>query len=278
MNYAEQILKDILTEEANLNSVTDAIKKKYEVELTYNADDDTKGSGKRIIQPVTLGHSKSGNLVLRAFQPYGDTKTKIPSWKLFRLDRIEDWKPNKNKHFSEPPVAQFKSEGKYNPNGDKTMTDVLVQASFSGSEDYAKGIGKYSGLKKANDERAARKREQDPLWDLRKNIKKSYDGNKVDYIKKNVEDWQNSEAAKAFRRGNTSSAYEMSQVQNFGDDKSTQTVGPVFKQGTEVRQAPEQNMNYSKPANNGPVYKDQEIPDNQENTVDNNNEIQNEEK
>ena len=82
MNYAEQILKDILTEEANLNSVTDAIKKKYEVELTYNADDDPKGSGKRIIQPVTLGHSKSGNLVLRAFQPYGDTKTKIPSWKL----------------------------------------------------------------------------------------------------------------------------------------------------------------------------------------------------
>ena len=70
----------------------------------------------------------------------------------------------------------------------------------------------------------------------------------------------------------------MSQVQNFGNDKSTQTVGPVFKQGTEVRKAPEQNMNYSKPANNGPVYKDQEIPDNQENTVDNNNEIQNEEK
>ena len=173
-NYAELIIESILKEDARQMDVIDAIKKRYEVGINYKADGDVKGSGYRIIQPVAYGKTSSGNMVIRAFQPYGDTKTKIPSWKLFRLDRIEDWKPNKNKHFSEPPIAQFKSEGKYNPNGDKSMTDVLVQASFSGSEDYAKGIGKYSGLKKANDERAARKREQDPLWDLRKNIKKSY--------------------------------------------------------------------------------------------------------
>ena len=85
MNLAEQVLKEILKEEANVAYVSDAIKKKYEVELNYQADDDKKGSGKRIIQPVALGHSTKGNLVLRAFQPYGDTKTKIPKWKLFRI-------------------------------------------------------------------------------------------------------------------------------------------------------------------------------------------------
>ena len=278
MTYAEQILKEILTEEANLNPVTDAIKKRYEVELTYKADNDEKGSGPRIIQPVVLGHSKSGNLVLRAFQPYGDTKTKTPGWKMFRLDKIEGWKPNKSKHFSEPPGAQFSAEGKYNPNGDGSMTDVLVQANFGGAAEYAAGTGKYSGLKAANDRRAAEKRATDPYSDLRKNIKKSYNANDIDYIRKNIEAWQGSEGQKFFQNqgANASSADELSQVQNFGDETATQTVGPITKDNIETNNTAV-TPTYSRVAKNGPVYKDvpEEDPDNNEtNNEENNNDIE----
>lgn len=278
MTYAEQILREILTEEANLDSVTDAIKKRYEVELTYKADNDPKGSGMRVIQPVVLGHSKSGNLVLRAFQPYGDTKTKRPAWKMFRLDRIEDWKPNKGKHFSEPPGAQFSAEGKYNPKGDGSMVDVLVQANFGGAAEYAAGTGKYKGLKAANDRRAAEKRAKDPFYDLRKNIKKSYNANNIDYIKKNIEAWKGSEGQRFFQNGgaNTQSASEMSQVQNFGDDVSTQTVGPVTKNNTETRNTVVQPK-YNGIAKNGPVYKNTPEEEPAETNTDNegrNNEIE----
>lgn len=278
MTYAEQILREILTEEANLDAVTDAIKKRYEVELTYKADNDEKGSGVRVIQPVVLGHSKAGNLVLRAFQPYGDSKTKTPGWKMFRLDKIEDWRGNKNKHFSEPPGAQFSAEGKYNSKGDNSMTDVLVQANFGGSDDYAAGKGKYAGLKAANDRRAAEKREKDPFYDLRKNIKKSYNGNNIDYIKKNIEAWKGSEGQRFFQNAgaNAQSAEELSQVQNFGDNITTQTVGPVMKNNTETRNSNTQT-NYSGIAKNGPIYKNTAEEEPNEvvtDNVTNNNEIE----
>ena len=257
MNLAEQILKEILKEEANIAYVSDAIKKRYEVELDYKADEDEKGSGTRIIQPVALGHSSKGNLVLRAFQPYGDTKTKIPRWKLFRLDRIEDWNPLKKRIFKQPQS--------YNPNGDKTMTDILIQADFSGAEAYAQGNGKYSGLKQHNDERAAKKREENPYYGLQKNIKKSFDGNKIDYIKKNLEDWQKSKGADFFKKdkGNKQSAYEMSQIDDFGDNQTTQTVGPITKGNVETKEQRREKLNYSKPKNNGPVFKNNNAEENE---------------
>jgi hypothetical protein len=259
MNLAEQVLKEILKEEANVAYVSDAIKKKYEVELNYHADNDVKGSGKRIIQPVALGHSSKGNLVLRAFQPYGDTKTKIPRWKLFRLDRIEDWIPLKKRKFTRP--------NSYNPNGDDTMTDVLIQADFTGSEAYEKGQGKYSGLKRANDERAAKKREKNPFIDLQKNIGKSFDGNKIDYMKKNIEDWQKSQGADFFRKdkGNKQSAYEMSQIEDFGDEETTQTVGPITRKNVDTKQPKSGKLNYQNPKNNGPVLKNNNEEEENEN-------------
>jgi hypothetical protein len=257
MNLAEQVLKEILKEEANVAYVSDAIKKKYEVELNYQADDDKKGSGKRIIQPVALGHSTKGNLVLRAFQPYGDTKTKIPKWKLFRLDRIEDWSPLKKRKFTRPES--------YNPEGDKTMADILIQADFTGSEAYAKGQGKYSGLKRANDERAEQKRSKNPYVDLQKNIKKSFDGNKIDYIKKNIEDWQKSKGAEFFKndKGNKQSAYEMSQIEDFGDDNTTQTVGPITKNNVDTKSKSTKPLNYQQPKNNGPIMKNNNEEENE---------------
>ena len=88
---------------------------------------------------MAYGISKAGNMVLRAFQPYGDTKTKTPHWKLFRLDKIENWDILwKRRSFDEPP-GQFTVDGEYNPNGDKSMSTVYLSANFQNSRDFMSG-------------------------------------------------------------------------------------------------------------------------------------------
>ena len=129
MNLFEQIVADILTENVEIGKVNDAINRTYEVVINYNSGGDNSASGERIIQPVAYGLTKAGNPVIRAFQPYGDTKTKTPAWKFFRLDRIESWKPKFKQTFEEPPGINA-AEGTYNPNGDGSMSTVLNMAVF----------------------------------------------------------------------------------------------------------------------------------------------------
>ena len=129
MTLFEQILTDLLTENVEVGKVNDAINKTYEVKINYVSDDDNTGSGERIIQPVAYGLTKKGNPVIRAFQPQGDTKTKVPSWKFFRLDRIQSWKPMYRNTFDEPP-GMYGADGTYNPNGDGSMSAVYNQAVF----------------------------------------------------------------------------------------------------------------------------------------------------
>lgn len=134
-SYAKQIIMGILKESIEQPKVEDAIRKHYEVEINYTPKRPrgsfSNGQGRRVIQPTTLGISSSGNMIVRAYQPYGDTQTRVPNWKTFLLDSIDDWKPT-NKVFNAPP--------NYNPNGDKTMSTVLLNASFdegSGTENIS---------------------------------------------------------------------------------------------------------------------------------------------
>ena len=174
---------NILKESVEQNRVIDAIKKRIEIRVNYSSDDDPKGRGERIIQPVAYGLSKSGNPVVRAFQPFGDTKTKVPHWKLFRLDKFTQWKPLK-RHFEEPPQFPYQTDGKFNPNGDKSMSEVYIIADFAGSKDrYERG-----GLKKYNDRRKAEKIASDPYYELRRNIQNSYMA--TPDVLKRVQDWQ----------------------------------------------------------------------------------------
>ena len=206
---------------------------------------------------------------MRAFQPYGDTKTKTPHWKTFRLDKFEEWTPLKKRHFNEPPQEQYNAEGKYNPNGDGSMSEVLIQADFTGSQKYQRGEGSYSGLKKHNDEVVNQKRKEEPFYDLKKNIEKSYNGNNIDYIKRNIDSWRHSDAAKEFKKPNSSSIYDMSQINDFGDDSVAQTVGPISKDNVEYKEKNEKKPNYSQAYKNGPVYQnDNEI---ENNNIENNN-------
>lgn len=77
----------------------------------------------RIIQPYTLGIDKSnGKLSLRAFQVGAPSRRDHkPTWRMFRLDRIMDWKEMK-KTFTVPAPG-------YNPQ-DKGMSNIIATAEF----------------------------------------------------------------------------------------------------------------------------------------------------
>lgn len=91
-------LKGLVTEAAALGDVQDSIKKKSVIVIYYDGDDNG-GKGYRTIEPVCLGYSKRGNLVLRAWEREGASwseKNKgniLPGWRLFRLDKIFTYKP-----------------------------------------------------------------------------------------------------------------------------------------------------------------------------------------
>ena len=265
MDFLEQIFQELLTEEARTVDVVDATKKRYEAKITYKADNDPKGSGERIIQPVAYGTTKAGNPVIRAFEPYGDTKTKVPAWKFFRLDRITSWKALRQNKFSEPPADQWRmsgAEGKFNENGDETMAEVFLVADFKGTKArYERG-----GLAKYNANRTARKKQDNPLHDFERNIEKSKEIGKVDYIQRNVAAWNKEKEEREKRKqlqnrrnnkGNKASISDMEKAQNFPTD-TVQTVGPVKKQNTDIETTDnKQPLDYTNAQQSGPVYKTQ---------------------
>lgn len=127
-------LSGLITEVAALDQVQDSIRNKKVIVIYYDGDDNG-GKGYRTIEPVCLGYSKKGNLVLRAWEQEGkshsrDTKgNPIPGWRLFRLDKIFTYKPTMDNFVDIRP--------NYNPNGDRSMTRVLLNATFGNEENLA---------------------------------------------------------------------------------------------------------------------------------------------
>jgi predicted DNA-binding transcriptional regulator YafY len=121
-------LKTLILEVASLGAVRDAISKKNKC-VIYYIGDEPGGRGLREIEPVCLGYSKAGNLVLRAWDFEGASHTAykgeqpLPGWRLFRLDKITMFRPT-SETFNEP-------KPNYNPNGDKSMTKVIINANFN---------------------------------------------------------------------------------------------------------------------------------------------------
>jgi len=120
-------LKSLVTEAASLGDVQDSIKKRKVVTIYYDGNDNG-GKGYRTIEPVCLGYSKKGNLVLRAWESEGSSWSAInkgnilPGWRLFRLDKIFTYQPTMDNFVEVRP--------KYNPNGDRSMERVLINAKF----------------------------------------------------------------------------------------------------------------------------------------------------
>ena len=123
----QETLKDLICEIASIDSVVDAIKQKQRVIIYYDGDE-PGGRGIREIEPVCLGVSKAGNKVLRAWDNEGASHTgykgeqPLPGWRLFRLDKILTLKPS-GENFTE-------MRPKFNPNGDKSMTSVIIISKF----------------------------------------------------------------------------------------------------------------------------------------------------
>lgn len=238
--------KNILTEDVEPQKITDSIKKRYEVKINYYGKNE-KGSGVRLIQPVAYGVSKSGNPVIRAFQPFGDTKTRTPHWKLFRVDKITEWKPLRNRKFQEPPHSQWKSEGNFNPNGDKSMSNVYLVADFEGAK-----LRYNDNLKAHNKEVHDEKIKNDPLYDFKRNLKNSIKA--TPEIMKRIEDWHKQKNKN--KNDNSKSVKEMSTISDFGNDNTQSTVGPIEKDNFDINNnnGSVRNDAYEK-LKTGPVYK-----------------------
>lgn len=124
----------LLTESVSEKEVKDAINSHRRVNIDYvspnkSEEENTSATGTRKIEVYAYGLTKSGNPVIRAFQNSGPTTTKIPEWKFFRLDGIQSWSMT-DEYFDTPISDVYPSLGKYNKDGDKTMSVVYMTAKF----------------------------------------------------------------------------------------------------------------------------------------------------
>jgi hypothetical protein len=127
--------KRLLTENVADVQILDAIKGKYNVNITYDDYPDANPAvppSKRYIQVYNLAETKAGNKAIRAFQIFGGSKTtpKNGAWKIFRIDRIRSWQPTSVK-FAQPVSNLSPSIPKYNNQGDRAMSRVLNKVEFN---------------------------------------------------------------------------------------------------------------------------------------------------
>ncbi len=123
----------LLTESVGVDEVNDALDNHKRVIINYRSKGEDKNTGARVIEVYAYGLTKAGNPCIRAFQPYGDTTSRVPSWKFFRLDRIIEWKPTEQT-FDRPADFYYKNLGNFNPNGDETMSVVYKVAKFGNDQ------------------------------------------------------------------------------------------------------------------------------------------------
>jgi predicted DNA-binding transcriptional regulator YafY len=121
------ITKSLILEAASIENIVDAIGRKKRVIIYYDGDE-PGGRGLREIEPVCFGYSKAGNLVVRAWDLEGASHRgylgikPLPGWRLFRLDKITSLSPT-GERFNQP-------RPNYNPRGDKSMTQVIINSKF----------------------------------------------------------------------------------------------------------------------------------------------------
>jgi hypothetical protein len=119
--------KDVLTEAVSFDDLQKAIKNLDVITITYDGDE-PGGKGYRTVYPVCLGRSLKGNIVLRAYEPEGAShsvaigKKVLPGWRLFRVDKTFTFQRT-GETFDTLP-------SNYNPNGDKLMTTVYINATI----------------------------------------------------------------------------------------------------------------------------------------------------
>lgn len=118
-------IQSLITETVSFDDLQKAIANLDVIVITYDGDE-PGGKGYRTVYPVCLGRSLKGNLVLRAYEPEGAShsvtigKKVLPGWRMFRVDKTFTFRRTGEK-FSTLPTN-------YNPNGDKLMSMVYINA------------------------------------------------------------------------------------------------------------------------------------------------------
>lgn len=126
-------LSQLILEAANLDAVQDSIRKKQVITINYDGRE--CGKGFRDIEPVCVGYSKKGELVLRAWERQGASHSKvtrdnpIPGWRFFKLVKILTYQPQGDNFYEMRPD--------YNPDGDKLMSSVIINAKFDDTQNIA---------------------------------------------------------------------------------------------------------------------------------------------
>ena len=129
MSLKNIIDKLLLTEDVSIADINDVIDNHKRVIINYHTRGEDEHTGARVVEFYAYGLTKAGNPVLRGFQPYGDTTSRVPSWKFFRVDRISYWHVT-GQTFNHPADFYYKGLGDFNPNGDDTMKTVFKVANF----------------------------------------------------------------------------------------------------------------------------------------------------
>lgn len=134
MELLENIYKNILLEESvDISDINDAIDNHRCVIISYHTKGEDKNTGARVAEVYAYGLTEKGNPCIRVFQPYGDTTTRVPNWKLMRLDRISGWERTEQT-FNTPANERYPGLGEFNPNGDETMSIVYKVAKFGNEQ------------------------------------------------------------------------------------------------------------------------------------------------
>lgn len=140
MQILEKVLNKIILEESvSIADVNDALDNHKRVIINYHTKGEDKATGARVIEVYAYGLTKAGNPVIRSFEPYGDSTTRVPAWKFFRLDRISSWKET-NQTFDRPASFFYKGLGEFNPNDDETMSVVYKIAKFGNNTEQNSDI------------------------------------------------------------------------------------------------------------------------------------------
>jgi predicted DNA-binding transcriptional regulator YafY len=122
-NTFNQLILEVASRDQIYNAIRDR-----RVCVIYYEGDEPGGKGLRVIEPVAFGLSKKGNAVLRAWDREGAShraylgKKPLPSWRFFRVDKINFIRPTQETFDTPRP--------NYNPNGDKSMERMFINAVF----------------------------------------------------------------------------------------------------------------------------------------------------
>lgn len=102
----------------------DAIKNKTWVQISYDDSQPDPATGYRQCIVVAYGTTSAGNIAIRCYEQFGDTRTICPDYKIFLLKRIRNFK----EMVGVAPWTDDILDGRYHSGGDKNLSYPLIYA------------------------------------------------------------------------------------------------------------------------------------------------------